>query len=81
MPRCHHGRGDLSYLARRGLEISALAYYENNLHPNEQVRAEIHRHLRSCIDAAKLLGCSYVGTFVGRDWNLLGEREREDWRK
>lgn len=59
-----------SYLARRGLEISALAYYENNLHPNEQARGEIHRHLRSCIDAAKLLGCSFVGTFVGRDWNL-----------
>ena len=59
-----------SYLAERGLEISALAYYENNLHPDEKVRSEIRAHLRKCIDAAKLLGCPYVGTFVGRDWNL-----------
>ena len=28
-----------SYLGDKGLEISALAYYENNLHPDEQVRA------------------------------------------
>jgi sugar phosphate isomerase/epimerase len=58
------------YLAGKGLEISALAYYENNLHPDAEVRSEIHAHLRSCVDAAKLLGCAYVGTFVGRDWNL-----------
>jgi len=58
-----------SYLADKGLEISALAYYENNLHPDEQVRSEIRAHLYSCIDAAKLLGCRFVGTFVGRDWN------------
>ena len=63
-----------SYLGDRGLEISALAYYENNLHPDQQVRSGIRAHLRSCIDAAKLLGCPYVGTFVGRDWNLtVGE--------
>jgi sugar phosphate isomerase/epimerase len=56
-----------SYLAGKGLEISALAYYENNLHPDEQVRAGIHAHLRRCVDAAQLLGCPFVGTFVGRD--------------
>jgi sugar phosphate isomerase/epimerase len=58
-----------SYLNGKGLEISALAYYENNLHPSEEVRAGIHSHLRACVDAAKLLDCAYVGTFVGRDWN------------
>ena len=58
-----------SYLADKGLEISALAYYENNLHPDEQVREGTRAHLRSCIDAARLLGCRFVGTFVGRDWN------------
>ncbi len=56
-----------SQLAGKGLEISALAYYENNLHPDEQVRAGIHDHLRHCVDAAQLLGCPFVGTFVGRD--------------
>src|SRR6185312_8687985 len=29
----------------------------------------IHAHLRRCIDAAALLGCSLVGTFIGRDPN------------
>ncbi|WP_182525258.1 sugar phosphate isomerase/epimerase family protein [Nocardioides dongkuii] len=50
-----------------GVEISALAYYENNLHEDEAVRADTHEHLRRCIDAAQLLGVGLVGTFVGRD--------------
>jgi sugar phosphate isomerase/epimerase len=53
-----------------GLDISALAYYENNLHTDPGVRERIHAHLRRCVDAAALLGCPYVGTFVGRDINL-----------
>jgi sugar phosphate isomerase/epimerase len=51
----------------RGLEISALAYYENNLHADAAQRERIHAHLRAAIDAAALLGCRLVGTFVGRD--------------
>jgi sugar phosphate isomerase/epimerase len=54
-------------LAGKGLEISALAYYENNLHPDQDTRHEIHAHLRRCVDAAVLLGCPLVGTFIGRD--------------
>lgn len=50
-----------------GLEISALAYYENNLHPDPAARQEIHDHLRRCITAAEALDCPFVGTFVGRD--------------
>jgi sugar phosphate isomerase/epimerase len=52
---------------RHGLEISALAYYENNLHPDAGRRAEIADHVRRNIDAAALLGVPYVGTFIGRD--------------
>ncbi|MFJ3804277.1 sugar phosphate isomerase/epimerase family protein [Streptomyces sp. NPDC090088] len=55
-------------LARHGLTASALAYYENNLHPDPERRAEIRAHLKSVVDAAALLGVEYVGTFVGRDW-------------
>jgi sugar phosphate isomerase/epimerase len=51
----------------RGLTISALAYYENNLHYDDAVRAAIHDHVRACVDAAVRLGCPAVGTFVGRD--------------
>ncbi|WP_134665781.1 MULTISPECIES: sugar phosphate isomerase/epimerase [unclassified Amycolatopsis] len=54
-------------MARHGLGISALAYYENNLHPDPVRRAEIHTHLRASIDAAQELGVGLVGTFVGRD--------------
>jgi sugar phosphate isomerase/epimerase len=54
-------------LAAKGLQISALAYYENNLHPDPERRAQIATHLRHSIDAAQLLGVPYVGTFVGRD--------------
>jgi sugar phosphate isomerase/epimerase len=54
-------------MARHGLEISAIAYYENNLHHDPAVREATHEHLRRCIDAAALLGVSLVGTFVGRD--------------
>ena len=50
-----------------GLELSALAYYENNLHPDEAERAAAHDHLRACIDAAAGLGGVPVGTFIGRD--------------
>lgn len=50
-----------------GLEVSALAYYENNLHEDLAVREATHDHLRRCIDAAQLLGVPLVGTFVGRD--------------
>lgn len=66
---------------RHGLELSALAYYENNLHPDDRRRNEVHRHLRCSIDAAAALGVPYVGTFVGRDWTSsvsanLAEAER-----
>jgi sugar phosphate isomerase/epimerase len=57
-------------LVAHDLELSAVAYYENNLHADRGRRAEIHEHLRHCIDAAELLGCGLVGTFVGRDVTL-----------
>jgi len=52
---------------RHGLELSAFAYYENQLHPDPARRAEIANHLKHAIDAANLLGVAHVGTFVGRD--------------
>lgn len=66
---------------RHSLTLSALAYYENNLHPDPVRREEIHTHLRHSIDAAQALDVPYVGTFVGRDWTKpvvdnLAEAER-----
>ena len=57
----------LGTLAKHGLEISSLAYYPNNLHPDRQVRRAANTHLRKVIDAAAKLGVGLVGTFVGRD--------------
>ena len=54
-------------LERHGLEISSLAYYPNNLHPDPTERRVANTHLRKVIDAAARLGVPTVGTFVGRD--------------
>jgi sugar phosphate isomerase/epimerase len=54
-------------LDRHGLEISALAYYPNNLHPDAAVRRAANTHLKKVIDGAATLGVPVVGTFVGRD--------------
>ena len=50
-----------------GLTLSSLAFYDNNLHPDAAERAAINAHVTACIDAAALLGCPMVGTFIGRD--------------
>ncbi|MET7927401.1 sugar phosphate isomerase/epimerase [Streptomyces sp. NPDC005349] len=64
--------------AEHGLDLSALAYYENHLHPDLDRRREIHDHLLKVIDAAALLGVEHVGTFIGRDWTRsVGENLRE----
>jgi sugar phosphate isomerase/epimerase len=54
-------------LQRHGLEISSLAYYPNNLHPDDGHRAEVNGHLRKVIAAAEALGVGIVGTFAGND--------------
>ena len=54
-------------LDRHGLGISALAYYPNNLHPEDAHREQVNGHLRKVIDAAQRLGVDTVGTFVGND--------------
>ena len=50
-----------------GLICSSIAYYDNNLHPDPDERSAVNRHVHRCIDAAALVGCPTVGTFVGRD--------------
>ena len=54
-------------LGRHGLEISALAYYPNNLDPDVEVRGAVNDHLRKVVEAATRLEVEVVGTFVGRD--------------
>jgi sugar phosphate isomerase/epimerase len=70
-------------IERHGLTISALAYYPNNLHPDDAHREEVNGHLRKVIDAAQALDVGIVGTFVGNDKDrpLLEnlERFRQIW--
>jgi sugar phosphate isomerase/epimerase len=56
----------LAIASKHGLELSSLAYYDNNLHPDPDERSAVHRHVHACIDAAAKLGIPTVGTFVGR---------------
>jgi sugar phosphate isomerase/epimerase len=54
-------------LANHNLEISSVAFMDNPLDPDLQVRAAMHAHLHKCIDAAAAVGSPTVGTFVGRN--------------
>lgn len=65
-------------LERTGLEISAFAYYENNLIGDLNRREEIRTHLKHAIDAAQMLDVPYVGTFLGRD---VSKSVRENMRE
>ena len=73
----------LDLLAGHGLGISALAYYPNNLDPDEAAREAAHAHLRRVVDAAVPLGVGVVCTFAGADrWAPLSEnleRFRRIW--
>lgn len=51
--------------ARENLSISAMAYYENNLHPDLDKRKTYLTHLKKVIDVSEMLGVELVGTFVG----------------
>lgn len=51
--------------AKHKMEISAMAYYDNNLHPDLEQRKIYLKHLKKVIDTAQLLGVELVGTFVG----------------
>ena len=47
------------------ISVSAMAYYDNNLHPDIKKRQSFISHLKKVIDAAELMDVSLVGTFVG----------------
>lgn len=51
--------------AQYKMTISALAYYDNNLHPDRNKRNSYIKHLYKVIDTAALLEVKLVGTFVG----------------
>ena len=64
-----------------GLEISALAYYPNNLDPDAAAREAANAHLRRVIEAAQRLEVEVVGTFVGRDQHRNAGANFDDFVK
>ena len=77
--RFGHAEADATraLFAKHGLELSSLAFYDNNLHPDPAERHTINEHVLRCIDAAALLGCPTVGTFVGpRSQPVRGRQPR-----
>ena len=67
----------LSYAKKRGIEISALAFYPNTLDPNKEKREANIKHLYSVIDASHFLGVNLVTTFIGRDQSKTIEENLE----
>jgi len=68
-------------LRRHQLEISSLAYYPNNLDPDQATREAANAHLRLVIEAAEKLEVEVVGTFVGRDQHRSIDESLEDFRE
>jgi len=68
-------------LRRYNLEISALAYYPNNLDPDEAARRAANDHVRRVVEAAQRLEVEVVGTFVGRDQHRSIADNMEDFKR
>ena len=54
-------------LSLRGIAVSGLGYYPNNLHPDASHREAVNDHLKKVIRAAALMGVPVVNTFIGAD--------------
>ncbi len=71
----------LGYTEKKGLEISALAYYPNPMDPDPEKREFHANHLKKLIDASVDLGINKVNTFVGRDKNKSVDENFELFRE
>lgn len=65
------------YMERKGLEISALAFYPNTMDPDTEKRNAAIAHLKAVIQAAEKLEVGVVTTFIGRDQHKTVEENIE----
>lgn len=63
----------LQYSREKRVEISALAFYSNNMDPDLKKREANIRHLLKVVDASHKLGINLVTTFIGRNQDLSVE--------
>ncbi len=68
-------------ITARGVDVSALGYYPNPLHPDPRHRAEVQQHLRTVIRAAGLMGVPVVNTFIGNDKDKTPAQNFADFRR
>lgn len=71
----------LAYSSKKGVEISAISYYPNNLDPDLQKRSFYIQHLKKIIKGAGTLGIHNVNTFIGRDQNRNTKDNIDEYRK
>lgn len=65
------------YCAKKGVEISSLAYYPNTLDKDPERRREAVAHLKKVIHASAKLGVNMVTTFIGRVTDATVEENLE----
>ncbi len=71
----------LEYCKKKGVEISALAFYPNTMDSDIQKREENIEHLKKVIEASARLGVNMVTTFIGRDSQKTVEENVELFRE
>lgn len=70
-----------NYAAEKGVEISSLAFYPNNLDSDLEKRQANIDHLMKVINMSSLLGVNMVTTFIGRMQEKTVEENIEEFKK
>ena len=65
------------YAAKKGIEISSLAFYPNTMDGNLEKRNAAVEHLKKVINMSSLMGVNMVTTFIGRDQTKTVEENLE----
>ena len=65
------------FRAKKGIEISSLAFYPNTMDGDLQKREANIAHLKKVINMSALLGVNMVTTFIGRDQTKTVEANLE----
>lgn len=76
-----YGAYVLDYMKKKGLEISALAFYPNTMDADVEKRSASIAHLKKVIEASRKLGVGMVTTFIGRDHKKGVEENIELFRE
>lgn len=70
-----------NYAAEKGVQISSLAFYPNNLDSDLEKRQANLEHLKKVINMSALLGVNMVTTFIGRMQEKTVEENIEEFKK